>query len=83
MSLKALMASDPIAFFELSELCKDRSHKLFGNTGEKLSKLGLIQNGTVHGSIRNIVLSAVEGEMLDMQLVSPIAPQETAATVGA
>ena len=74
MSLRMLMESDPIAFYELFELCKDRNHKMFGNAGEKLAKLGLVgAAGHVHDSIRNIVLSAVEGEGLDMCLVSPIA----------
>src|SRR3989338_5617614 len=68
MSLQHLMGENPIAFYELVELCKNRNHKMFGNTNEILERLSMVSNGFVHGSIRNIVLSAVKGEGLDMQL---------------
>jgi len=71
--LKELMSSEPIAFYELVMLCRDRDHELFGNAGEKLEKSGLLQReGVVHDSIRNIVVSAVEGDMLNMRITSPI-----------
>lgn len=64
--------------YELAMLCRDPEHKLFGDTGDVLKKLSLVQpDGRVHDSIRNIVLSAVEGEGLDMRLQSPIAEPET------
>jgi len=54
--------------------CRDETHKLFGNTGEVLKKLGLVQDDDgVHTSIRNVVLSAVEGEGLGLILDSPVA----------
>ena len=73
MSLKSVMESNPIAFYELACLARDRDHKLFGNTGEVLQARALVSaEGTMHDSIRNIVLSAVEGDMLEMTLRSPI-----------
>ena len=83
MSLQDLMKKDPIGFYELVELCKDRHHKLFGNTGKELVARGLVNGGTVHDSIRHIVLSAVKGEGLDMTLTNPIAPKKPEAAPGA
>jgi hypothetical protein len=64
---------DCIAVYELVEKCKDNKHVLFGNAGEKLQKFGLIdKNGSIHESIKNIVLSAVEGDGMDMSIGNPI-----------
>jgi hypothetical protein len=73
MSVRRLTQTHPIAFYELVMLCRDPKHKLFGNTGQALNDLSLVTNGQVHDSIRNIVLSAIEGEGMDMTLVSPVA----------
>ncbi len=67
--------------YELVELCKNPEHQPFGRTGEDLEKLSLASKNQrpatnlydVHGSTRNIVLSAVSGEGLDLCLVSPVA----------
>lgn len=73
-SLERIFETEPIAFFELVSLCRDRSHELFGNTGEKLAAFGLVDsNGRVHDSVRSIVLASVEGDDWEMQLVSPLA----------
>lgn len=77
-SVSRLMETDPIAFYELVMKCRRQDHELFGNTGEVLQSLALIQDaqGTVSDSIRNVVLSAVEGNGLNMTLVSPFAEEE-------
>jgi hypothetical protein len=67
--LKNLIREDPIAFYELVMCCRDAEHTPFGNTAEKLQARRLYP---VHDSIRNIVLSAVTGEGLAMQLGSPV-----------
>ena len=73
MSLEALMNSKPMAVYELNELCKDSTHKVFGSLGADLTELALLEaNGQPHGSIKNIVLSAVSGEGLEMTLDSPV-----------
>jgi hypothetical protein len=73
MSMHDLMETNPIAVYELVSLCRDRSHPLFGNTGEVLKARALIiDSRTVHDSIRNIVVSAAEGDGLDMSLRSPV-----------
>lgn len=79
LSIRSLMQKDPIAFYELVMKCRDRQHQFYGNTGEVLQSLSLLDNrGCVQGSIRNIVLSAVEGDGLEMSIRSPVAPKNKA-----
>lgn len=78
LSLKSLMdetkgAEGALAVYELREKCRDSQHEIWGDLQQPLVRLSLIsEQGIVHGSIRNVVLSAVVGEMLDMHLVSPV-----------
>ena len=75
MSLRSLAESDPIVFYELVELCRDPKHELFGNAGDALKRLSLVQGdgNSVHQSIRNVVLSAAVGEGLALELANPVA----------
>ena len=78
-----LFDEEPMAAYELVELCKDPSHVLFGNAGAELKDRRLLEgDGSVHGSIRNIVLNSVEGEGLDLKLVSPIGGSDADAEEG-
>ncbi len=79
--LQKLQAADPIAFYELVMKCRDDSYQ-FANDGKSVvphSQL-VIQhyatlniNGGVHSNLRNIVLSAVEGDGYELYIVSPFA----------
>jgi hypothetical protein len=63
MSVEMLMYSNPIAFYELVQLSRDRNHSLFGNTYDVLLDLGLVQgNGQPHDAIRQIVLAHTRGD---------------------
>jgi hypothetical protein len=76
MSIRKLMAGLPGALdaYELVELCRDRNHKMFGNSQKSLQKLGLIEaSGSVHDSVRNVVLSAAVGDGLELHFENPIA----------
>ncbi len=74
-SITTLLKSKPIVVYELVMKCRDSNHELFGKSGEDLRELSLIEaDGSVHSSIRNIVLSAASGDGLDMVFSSPIAP---------
>src|SRR3990167_5007413 len=65
MSLEALINSNRIAFYELVEKCRDSKHEMFGNTKEVVAKWALIcSDGSVHSCIKDVVLSAVEGDGL-------------------
>ena len=72
--LKELFSEYPAAFYELTMKCRDNQHTLWGNAAEILKDYQLIEpNGSIHGSTRNIVLSAVEGDkMQEMYLRSPL-----------
>lgn len=73
MSLNMLMETNPIAAYELVQICKNPNHKMFGNTEEVLVDLSLLSEDGVHSVIKNVVMSAFEGEGLDMCLTSPLA----------
>jgi|SRR5579863_8194237 len=74
MGLRDLIQKYPIAFYELVMVSRDPSHRIFGNNAQILSKFNLArEDGHVHNSIRNVVISAVEGENIDMVLRSPVA----------
>lgn len=66
-----------ILVYELVQLSKNRDHVLWGDSGDKLVKLGLVskvsdEEWKVHESIRNIVCSAVKGEGPEMCVVNPV-----------
>lgn len=70
-----------VLVYELTMLCRDAAHKLWGDTRQELWSLKLIAididgTPTVHESTRNIVLSAMTGDEADMSLGSPIAGAE-------
>lgn len=77
LALEALFTDKPIHAFELVQLCRHTEHRPFGRTGHDLATAGLIEHAagrfTVHDSIRNVVLSAVEGDGLSMTLRNPVA----------
>jgi hypothetical protein len=73
VSLYQLWKKKPIVMYELHQKCLNNDHKLFGNAGADLRDLNLINDDdSVHGSIKNIVLSAMTGEGLSLTMVSPI-----------
>ena len=72
-SLRAIFDVAPMAFYDLVMKCRDNNYSYFGDNMQKLEVLSLVQNGgEVHSVIRNVVLSAVSGEGLDLTLRSPI-----------
>lgn len=73
--LENLLNNEVMVFIELVCKCRNPQHKLL--VGEKrLQELSLMENGIIHNSIRNIVLSSIEGEGLGLCLISPVAESE-------
>jgi len=74
-TLSLLFDDKAIVFYELFQLAKDPAHQIWGNnTVEELKSLALLQSdGSMHDSIRQIILSAVSGEGFNMVLDNPIA----------
>lgn len=69
-----------IAAFELCELARNREHEPFGNAGEKLLATRLVTKDDggyhMHDSIRNVIVSACQGEGADIAIVNPLAEQK-------
>lgn len=67
--------ADIIALYELTMICRNPSHQIFADVHlDRLKDLSLLQaNGQPHSSIRNVVLSAMSGEGMDLVLGSPAA----------
>lgn len=73
LSLEHLMDERPLALYDLVMMCRDSSYEPFGDNGDHLKDLRLIdQDGSVHSSVRNIILSATDGNGMDMVLQSPV-----------
>lgn len=64
-----------IPLYELVMLARDSKHELWGQTGEGLKKLSLIEETTsgysIHSSIKNIILSSAVGDGLEMEFQDP------------
>lgn len=77
LNLELLMERRPIALIDLILLARDPSYEPFGNNGEYLQSVSLVgADGRMHDSIRNIVLSAAEGEdLFSIVIRSPLAPR--------
>lgn len=74
MSVKTLLTTHPMAVCDLVAKCKDKDYPYFGNNQKTLQDLCLCQeDGSIHGSIRNIVLSGSTGDGLDLCLCNPSA----------
>jgi hypothetical protein len=75
-----------LAIYDLAKMSEPKStYKPFGANGEKLQRLALInEQGEVHDTVRNVVLSAVKMDPsgLDFSLVNPIKAQPTPSTPG-
>jgi len=77
MTLKAMFddIQGVTAFYELVQTCINPEHEIFSDVQKQylIDKALMKSDGQVHGSIKNIVLSATVGEGVDLSLVSPIA----------
>jgi hypothetical protein len=73
--LESLFKNDPMGFYELVQVARDRNHQMWGNYAQKLEAYSgtLLQGGQMHDSVRNVILSAVSGDGFDMVLDSPYA----------
>ena len=69
----AAALSGATQFYDIVSLCRDSNYQVFGSNLQLLKNLALVgEDGRVHESIKNIVLSSVEGEGLEMSLVNPV-----------
>lgn len=74
--LQTLYEKDRSLLLELREKCRNPTYTFPQETKvkQRLEDLWLIlQDGSVYKDTRNVVLSACQGEMSEMKLVSPVA----------
>lgn len=73
ISLEGLINKNPIAFYEFVMKARNPKHDMFGKTQKVVSRLALIDsNGEIHSTVKDIILSAVNGDGLDLKLTSPL-----------
>lgn len=73
IALNALLeAGYVVAAYELVELARDPKYQLFGNTGDVLTRFGLLANGQLHDTVRDIILASFDGNDLNLTLVNPV-----------
>lgn len=72
-TVRHLLKQQPLVFYDLVMRCRDREYEMWSETEDGLKKLSLLQpDGQPHGTTKNIILSAVEGDEGDMYIVNPI-----------
>jgi len=77
IALDALLTTNAVALYELTMACRDASHVLWGNTGDVLQAMGMVDyvrpDGTaqIHDATREIVRHVVVGEGSDLTLQGP------------
>ena len=81
-ALEKLLETHPIAFIDLVMMCRTPGYEPFGTNGKPLADAGLVRavgggaqtsgEWIVHEAVREVVLCSVEGEGLNMRVVSPI-----------
>ena len=80
VSLRALCDANPIAFYDLVMFCRKGRAPFIGWPALEAAAIGLVSGGRVHDSIRNVVLSAVCGDGLDISIGDPrLSPTEAAS----
>jgi len=73
VSLRTLCKSAPLAFHDLVMFCRDGAPPFIGWVAMEKHAFGLVVDGQVHGSIRNVIISEVEGDGPGMRVGNPAA----------
>lgn len=78
-TLRRLFKDEPIAAYDLVLKARNPEHQIFEAARTKLKQWALLlPDGEMHDTVRNIIVSAVTGDGLQMQLNNPI--DQTAAS---
>lgn len=73
LSLRALWDKKPLAAYDLAMLARDPGYMPFGDAMQVLSDYHLVTDGVIPTDVRNVVLSAFEGDGMTMRLIDPAA----------
>jgi len=70
--LEGILDDRPFAFYDLVKHCRDATYRIWGPNELYLRQKKLIApDGTIHSTIKNVVLSAVSGNGFHMALGNP------------
>lgn len=61
-----------VALYELNEKCKDAQYQMLKGPRAMAERFALTEGGKVLDLTRNIILSSIEGEGLDLRLTNPV-----------
>lgn len=77
-SLTRMLEQEPQVFYEFVCKCRDPQYSMWGDSAARAVRWGLLDaSDYVHESVRNVTLSAVAGEGMDLHLLSsPIRASE-------
>jgi hypothetical protein len=69
---------DPVLLCEAVTKARNKGYRLFGNAGSRLAEMGLVDESFhMHDLTRQIIEAAAVGDGLEIELVSPLAAQES------
>jgi hypothetical protein len=75
--LELLITEDSIAFYEAVMIARNPEQVCFGDRANRLKELAILtRDGRMHDSVRNIIVSAVSGEGLEMRLGNPVVEEQ-------
>ena len=73
MNLKRLITETPGVFYDVVMKARDESYELFNSIGDIRNESPLLEpDGSMRQDIRNIIMSATDGDEGDMHIVDPI-----------
>lgn len=71
--LKKLSQNAPAYLFELVCKCRDQDYQFSGDAETRLKALAIVESdGSITNTVKNVVLSAVEGDGFKMKFVNPV-----------
>ena len=77
LAINSLLSANPMAFLWISRKMQkwvSRNIWYFENT---IESYGLMQDGKIHNSVKNIALCSFQGEGLELSFVSPLVSSKT------
>ena len=72
LALDDLLRTNMLTVIELIEKAKNKNYKMFGNSELVVKTTSLMEDGQIHESVKNIILSSFTGERFNLKRVFPL-----------
>lgn len=72
LALDDLLRTNMLTVIELIEKAKNKNYKMFGNSELVVETTSLMEDGQIHESVKNIILSSFTGERFNLKRVFPL-----------